>query len=216
MPIGLKNIGNTKVDWWNHFHLASGALTGLGARQCFILGTQLQDRYMNPNSPYFFESLSRTYRSSQFSFISSPLDRCLQSSWAFGTGLFNGTKGPDFLNKRKTTENQPAFPASSIPFPIIPTDKKNDVYLRGHDKCPKLKKNQKDYRKTKEYKAKEKEFAPLLSRFAEITGNVTNLSKIKGFVDIVLTLDRHKILDIPELAQILPELKKAGDYSVRK
>lgn len=123
------NIPKDPVNWPKQTGYAYGELTGLGMSQCFTLGQMMRDRYLEQQQDTSVAELSTTYKSTQYKFTSSSVDRTIQSAWAASMAIF------PFNGPVNDITGKEALPNRTQPIPVHSNALKNDLTFRAYDKC---------------------------------------------------------------------------------
>jgi hypothetical protein len=187
-----------------------GDLTSVGLTQCQELGKNLRLRYLDPSNQNFIFNISINYNSRDYKFYSSEYDRTKQSIQSATLGLFpEGTR--DYMTGQYALRN------GSIVVPIHVIPSKEDMWLTAFDTCTKLLDNFNKFFKSEEIVKVEKENSELLKKIKELTGlNEVNFSKLAQITDAIDVQINHKLLNIKELIDLYPQIKKLNDWVVSK
>lgn len=156
-----------------------------GKLRSFNLGKWLRSRYD--------QLLSANYKKKEMYVFSSDADRCLMSASCVLAGMYNTSRGTEWL---------PDFPWEPVPIHTRPLD--DDPFIAMWAPCPMWDKRYADLKKTKVFQDILKKYEEIVKYVSEKTGwkNIDDLEYFRTLYEVIYAYNEHNSSYIPSWVRL--------------
>mmetsp|Transcript_3656 Transcript_3656/g.5406 ORF Transcript_3656/g.5406 Transcript_3656/m.5406 type:complete len:473 (-) Transcript_3656:13-1431(-) len=206
-------IPSDKINFEKELGVQRGKLTGLGVAQCVELGKKIRQRYVEDNGDTQIQGINPEYKSTQYEFVSTDLDRTLRSMWSVSQGIFPpGKNGPRVdVNVGDLYKGNFSLPFGATSIPIQSTKGDDDIRLRAYSasKCVRIKDNLNQYRHSEDYNQvveRNKNTIEQVQQWADL--KILDFDEFYKFFDLMVVQKSHNLLTSALLNQNFNQLQE--------